>query len=222
MEQNSKERLNSDLLVLIHPRQTVSSERANRDIRKHICGFMLRDNSMNRKNNLDKVEESKNVAYHSNIKASPDEVWSSNKNPVNELDIPSVITKADKPKIAKAHILHRVMKQFEHEDIYQVGDKSLVRVKMSSIFKSVRKLVKNNATKQIVITYTPAIHRVDRVIIPRRGLLGRKRYILIKEDGGPIRSSKGRTKDFNASELISATDATPVSHITMAQALKLN
>ena len=118
------------------------------------------------------MEESKNLAYNSNIKASPDEVWSSNKQPVNEQDIPAVVTKADKPKIAKAHVLHRAMQQiqrFEHEDNYQVGD--MVRVKMSSIFSNVRKLVKNNATKQIVVTYSPDVYRIERVIIPRRGLI---------------------------------------------------
>jgi hypothetical protein len=134
-----------------------------------------------------------------------------------------VVTKADKPKIAKAHVLHRAMQQiqrFEHEDNYQVGD--MVRVKMSSIFSNVRKLVKNNATKQIVVTYSPDVYRVQRVIIPRRGLLERKRYILVKENGVPIRTAKGQTKIFYASELIPATHATPPAHVTMLQALKLN
>ena len=199
------------------------AERANRDIRKLIRAFNLRDNSLNWTNVLDQVEDSKNAAYNSNIKASPNEVWSANKNPVNEREIPAVITKADKPKIAKAHILHRAMQQiqrFQHEDNYQVGDE--VRVKMSSIFSNVRKLVKDNKNKQIVVTYTPAVYRIGRVIVPRRGLLERKRYILVKEHGVPIRSAKGATKDFYASELIRADDATPPAHVSMPDALKLN
>jgi transposase InsO family protein len=198
-------------------------ERANRDIEKLIRAYMVRDNTQNWTKVLHEIEDSKNHTYNKNIKSAPDEVWSANKNPVDETNIPEVITKADKPAVAKAHVLHRVMKQiekFQHEDNYQVGD--MVRLKMSSIFSNVRKLVKDKNTKQIVVAYSPKIYRVSRVIVPRRGLLERKRYVLTKEHGEPIRSAgSNKAKNFYANEMIRAHDA-PVADITMEQALKLN
>jgi hypothetical protein len=132
------------------------------------------------------------------------------------------MTTGNKPAIAKQHALTRDMKQiqrFEHEDNYQVGE--YVRLKMSSIFNNVRKLIKDNMTKQIVVTYSPVVYQIKTVIVPRRGLLERKRYVLEKANGDVVRSAKGKQKDFYASELERADSQTP-SHITMEQALKLN
>lgn len=58
-------------------------------------------------------------------------------------------------------------------------------------------------------------------IIPRRGLLERRRYILARPDGVPIKTPKGQVRDFYASELIAAKDAKQ-AHISMERALKLN
>jgi transposase InsO family protein len=197
-------------------------ERANRDIRKLIRAFMLREKKLNWTDVLKDVQISKNKNYNSSIKTSPDEAWVANKNPIDERDIPDIITRANKPAIAKSSILKRAVAQiqrYEHEDNYAVGDR--VRLKMSAIFQNVRKLIKENKTKQIVVTYSPDIYTVSRVIVPRRGLLERKRYILIKNNGDAVKSAKGKQKDFYASDLQHADNATP-SHISVLQALKLN
>ena len=136
--------------------------------------------------------------------------------------MPEFLTIHNKPIVAQNHALTRAIKQiqrFENEDNYQVGQ--MVRLKMSSIFNNVRKLVKDNMTKQIVVTYSPVLYKIQKLITPRNGLLERKRYVLEKENGDVVTSAKGKQKDFYASELEHADNATP-SHITMEQALKLN
>ena len=198
------------------------AERTNKDIRKLIRAYMLRDNTKNWTNILHDVEQSKNSTFNSSIKATADDVWSPNKEPVNPRNLPPTMTTDNKPAIAKQHALTRAMKQiqrFEHEDNYQVG--KYVRLKMSSIFNNVRKLIKDNMTKQIVVTYSPVVYQIKTVIVPRRGLLERKRYVLERANGDVVRSAKGKQKDFYASELERADSQTP-SHITMEQALKLN
>ena len=204
------------------PQANGIAERTNREVRKFIRAYMLKNNNLNWTKVLGDVERDKNQAYNTSIKAAPEEVWVANKDPVNEHEIPEVATKADKGKIAKAHVLRRVMAQiqkFRHEDDYAVGDR--VRVKMSSIFSNVRALIKSKDTKQIVVTYSPRVYTIARVIIPRRGLLERRRYILARPDGVPIKTPKGQVRDFYASELIAAKDAKQ-AHISMERALKLN
>ena len=126
------------------------AERTNKDIRKLIRAYMVRENTKNWTDVLQDVENSKNSTFNSSIKASADEVWSPDKTPVNPHNLPPMMTIGNKPAIAKQHALMRAMKQiqrFEHEDDYNVGD--YVRLRMSSIFQNVRKLIKDNRTKKM-------------------------------------------------------------------------
>jgi hypothetical protein len=65
------------------------------------------------------------------------------------------------------------------------------------------------------------VYQIKKVIVPRNGLLERKRYVLETADGDVVRSAKGKQKDFYASELQHAPDGTQ-GNVTMEQALKLN
>ena len=126
--------------------------------------------------------------------------------------------------VAKANVLRIAKKQiakFQEEDNFQVGDS--VRVKMSSIFSGVRRLVKQNLTEQIVITYSPEVFHVKQVIIPRRRTLARRRYVVENSRGLPIYKPNGGIKHFFASELqLVAEDEDNEPEISMERALKLN
>ena len=111
------------------------------------------------------------------------------------------------------------IQKFQKEDDYQVGDH--VRLKMSSIFSNIRKLIKANETKQIAVTYSPIVYQIVKVITPRNGLLERKRYVLGKPNGDVVRSAKGAQKSFYASEL-QHVEGNNDTHITIDDALKLN
>jgi len=99
-----------------------------------------------------------------------------------------------------------------------VGD--IVRVKMSSIFANVRKALKAKEGKNIVVTYTPELFRVRKVIVPR-GVLERKRYVLENEDE-KILSKNNTAVQFYASELLLWDGGNNDTEITMERALELN
>jgi len=198
------------------------AERTNQDIRKLIRAYMVKNNTKNWTTVLEDVETNKNTTYNSSIKASPNEVWSANKDPVNPHNLPPFLTKDNKKVVAKQHALTRAMYQiqkFEKEDDYKVGD--YVRLKMSSIFSNIRKLIKSNESKQIVVSYSPNVYQITKVITPRNGLLERKRYVLQKPDGNVVRTAKGAQKSFYASELQHAEEHDG-AHLTIQDALKLN
>jgi hypothetical protein len=208
------------------PQSNALAERSIEDIRKIMRAFMTSENDLNWASNLKAIEDNKNHTYNSTIKTTPDEIWSPDKEaPVLNDRLPDTfIDKTNKKLVAKANVLRIAKKQiakFQEEDNFQVGDK--VRVKMSSIFSGVRRLVKQNLTKQIVITYSPEIFRVKQVIIPRRRTLARKRYVVENSRGLPIYKPNGGVKHFFASELqLVADNEENEPEISMERALKLN
>jgi hypothetical protein len=207
------------------PQSNALAERSIQDIRKIMRAFMTTENDLNWASNLKAIEDNKNQTYNSNIKATPNEVWSPNKEaPVLNRDLPNIlIDKTNKKLVAKANILRIAKKQiekFQQDDNFDVGNK--VRIKMSSIFSGVRRIVKQNLTKQLVITYTPETFRVIRVIIPRRRTLARRRYVVENSQGRPIYKPNGGIKQFFASELQLVADDENEPEISMERALKLN
>ena len=122
---------------------------------------MLAENSFKWYDKLDQVEEHRNNAYNNYIKTHPNEIWSSDKNKIE-------IYKGRKPTPkdnARKELVKRAMRtieKYKQNDNYKVGDK--VRIKMSAIFNNVRKLLKQKLTKQIVVSYTPSIFTINKVV----------------------------------------------------------
>jgi N-glycosylase/DNA lyase len=197
-------------------------ERMNKEVRKIMKAFFIRNNNKEWYNILDKIEDNKNNTYNSTVKNAPEEIWTPDKEEIPRV-LPEVFTRNNPKLKAKLSLVRKAIEKinkFKEEDNYQVGN--IVRVKMSSIFTNVRKLVKDNKTKQIVVTYTPELFVVNRVIIPRNKLLERKKYILENGDG-KILTKNGVTQLFYASELLGykGENAADVE-IDMDMALKLN
>jgi hypothetical protein len=92
---------------------------------------------------------------------------------------------------------------------------------MSSLFSGVRRLVKTKATKQIVVSYSPEVFKIEKVVIPRKNMLARRRYYLENSEGMIITTPSGNRKPFYASELLRAGTDTQ-GNMTMAKALRLN
>ena len=192
-------------------------ERMNKEIRKIMRAFFVRNNNKEWYNILDKIAENKNVTFNSSVRNSPNNIW------VAQNEETQTISQNDPRLQAKKSLMKKAMakiKKFKEEDNFQVGQ--LVRIKMSSIFANVRKLVKENNTKQIVVSYTPEIFIVNKVIIPRNKLLERKKYLIENADG-KILSKNGTEQLYYASELLhfNGEDASDVD-IDMDMALKLN
>ena len=124
---------------------------------------------------------------------------------------------------AKISLIKKAMdkiRKFRELDRFRVGD--IVRVKMSSIFSNVRKLVKDDNTAQIVVTYTPELFVVHKVVTPRKRLLERRKYILKNGDGRTLTKNKVDCM-FYGSELLkfNGDNANDID-IDMVTALRLN
>jgi hypothetical protein len=192
-------------------------ERANLEIRKIMRGFMVKNSNLNWTRVLSDIENNKNGTFNQNIKATANEIWSPDK---EKPDLRK--EEDDKKAIAQQEAKRRVNKEMEkfHEvDDFEKGE--FVRVKMSSLFSSVRKLVKTKLTKQIVVSYSPEVFTVEKVVIPRKNQLARRRYYLENSEGMVITTPTGNRKPFYASELMRSGDDT-APKMTMAKALKLN
>ena len=103
---------------------------------------------------LSNIEENKNNSYNSSIKAIPSQIWKPTKE-INEEIAENI-----------KQLTERKMEKFQELDDFQIGD--IVRVKMSSIFSNVRKLVKDGNSKQILFNYSPKLFFISHVIIPRK------------------------------------------------------
>ena len=195
-------------------------ERSNKDIRKIIRSYLIENNNLKWYNLLKKIEENKNNSYHSSVKGIPNNIWVANKDKLTNRNLPETITENPRLK-ARLNIVKKALKEikkFKETDNFEEGD--IVRVKMSSIFANVRKVLKAKEGKNIVITYTPELFRVRKVIVPR-GVLERKRYTLENEDG-KLLTKNNTTVQFYASELLLWDGGNNDTEITMERALELN
>ena len=173
-------------------------ERMNKEVRKIMRAFFVRNNNRVWYNIIDKIADNKNATFNATVNNAPDDIWSPSTDEVTRLNLP----RGDPKLTAKLSLIKKAMakiKKFKEEDNLEVDE--LVRVKMSSIFANVRKLVKENKTKQIVVTYTPDVFYIKKVIIPRKRLLERKKYVLENIDG-KVLTKNGIDHLFYASELL--------------------
>jgi hypothetical protein len=199
------------------PNENAIVERSNKEVRKIIRTLMLAENSFKWYDKLDQVEEHRNNAYNNYIKTHPNEIWSSDKNKIE-------IYKGRKPTPkdnARKELVKRAMRtieKYKQNDNYKVGDK--IRIKMSAIFNNVRKLLKQKLTKQIVVSYTPSIFTINKVV-KKDGLLERNKYLIENENGELVTKANGKKKYFYASDLLLYNNGEK-SDLTMEDALKLN
>ena len=196
-------------------------ERANEDVRKILNAFLLENDNLKWYTLLGKIEDNKNSAYHSSIDAIPNNIWVANKEKLSSRELPEEIVKTNPMLVSKVKILKKAIKQirkFKEKDDYQEGD--IVRVKMSSIFANVRKAIKEKNTKQLVVTYTPELFRIQRVTKPK-GVLERNKYVLENEDGEAL-TKNGAVVHFYASELTRWDGGANDTHVTMDRAIELN
>lgn len=194
-------------------------ERMNKEVRKIMKAFFVRNGNKAWYNILDKIADNKNATFSSSVNNAPDDIWS----PDNTEYTRSSLPRNDPKYQAKKSLMKKAIetiKKFKEEDNFKVGD--LVRIKMSSIFANVRKLVKDKKTKQIVVTYTPDVFYVRKAIVPRNKILERKKYVLENIDS-KILSKNGAEKLFYASELLlfTAEDVSDIQ-VDIEEALKLN
>ena len=202
-------------------------ERKNQEVRKILRDLMLKNNTLKWIDYLDEIEYNLNHTYVDTIKTTPDEIWSSDKEAIREKvkHLPaSSNTKKYKQIMAQDNLndlFKKDIEKFKHQDDFNLDDQ--VRVKMSSIFSNIRKLIKDKHTKQIVVTYTPEVFTVSKIVKSQKSPLERNRYLLTNAKGETLNIGENQAnKYFYGSELLLVPDGDEKPTITMDRALVLN
>jgi hypothetical protein len=195
-------------------------ERANKEIRKIIRAFFVRNNNKIWYTILNKIQDNKNNSFNESVKQMPQNIYDTTNKEVKVKSEVFASTPKQKARIAIIKKTIQQIKKFNQQNRYYLFDK--VRVKMSSIFSNVRRLMKEGNSKQVAVTFTPEMFLVSRVIVPRNNVLERRRYILINADDKPL-SKNGKPQMFYSSELLLVGgDNDNDADISMEEALKLN
>jgi IS30 family transposase len=203
------------------PNDNAIVERSNKEVRKIIRAIMVENINSKWDNILQDVEDNINNSYHSTIKTYPNKIWINNTNKISIRNFPKTLINNNPKLKALDNIIttsEKKIKKYKELDDYEVGD--IVRVKMSSIFTNVRKLLKSKDSKQIVVSYTPEKFIISKVT-NKHGTLERKRYMLENADEFVLKNHKGNNKYFYASELIESNGDEDFN-INMDDALDLN
>ena len=127
-------------------------EGKNRRIREVLRELMIRNNNRNWTNSLEIACENLNTQRNGTTKKTPISIW----RPGHE------IIHKDKEIVQfhKDRIVNEIKKNTAGK--FNVGD--LVRVKMGALFSKIRKLIKSNKKKLIVVNYSPDIYEVSSIL----------------------------------------------------------
>jgi hypothetical protein len=207
-------------------------EGKNKIVRKILREIMIRKNSRNWTNYLQICADLMNTQKNGTTKENPDDIW--NEGHDLEGDKNEAIIRLHKNRIANA------VKNNSTEE-YKVGD--YVRVKMATLYSSVRKVIKSGDKKLLVVNYSPTLYQIKSVL--QKDLKDKKvgdkiisfekeRYTLKNMDGTPVQTEQKlnnpnnvrRDKRFFASDFQlvknSYQDGTFLENFTVEDALKLN
>jgi hypothetical protein len=116
----------------------------------------VRDETLVSHTKLKEVEDTKNTTYHSSIKTTSMTVW----NARDENDVQVVEDKITKRNINR-QTLHNLETRAEKQIAkfvqteFEKGD--ILRVLMTVVFSDMRRLIKAEQTKQIVVWYVPRL-----------------------------------------------------------------
>jgi len=195
-------------------------ENFNGQLRKMLREVMIRTNSQNWVNNLQVCCDNKNSQRNSTIKARPLDVWKPNYNiaPVN---------------VTARRIRANAKRQVDKNKTKELQVGQIVRVKMNALFSSVRKMIKDNVKKYIVVKYSPTVYRIAKILEPDHAGYEKFRYTLETIDGQVVQTqlknnnpnAVRRAKRFFASDFLPVDEDTEdqVAHdFKMEDAHKLN
>jgi len=206
-----------------NPQSNGITERANQEVRKVMRALMVRNEDLIWYNKLTEIEENKNNSFSGTIKGTPNEVWVPGKTKLPDRQLPDAVLEGNPRLKARKAVLESAkskIKQFRSHE-YHVGD--LVRVRMTALFANMRQKVKAGDTKNIVVTYSPQIFRVQSVVRPHNELLERQRYVLENEEGMKLFNPGEGIKQFYAIDLLAAeNDSNYDLSMSMDDALRLN
>jgi hypothetical protein len=192
---------------------------------------MIRTNSRNWTRNLQNAANLLNSQVNGTTKRTPDSVWKPGHELQGEQD-------QDVIRLHERRIINAVKNNDTTE--YKIGD--FVRVKMGTLYSSVRKLIKSGDKKNIVVNYSPTVYKItnilrkdkpDRIVGNNTISFEKLRYTLSNLDGTPLATQQKRnnpnvvrkSKRFFASDMQlvnNPEEETYLKDFSVEDAIKLN
>jgi transposase InsO family protein len=187
------------------PTQNAIVERSNREVRKILNNVLFQRNTKVYYDVIKEIQDAKNNSYNGKIKAIPIQLWTPDKIQVTKRIMPESITNSlNDKRLSTAYEMNKVsnarMEQYKKSDNYKKDD--YVLLKMSTIFSSVRKMIKAGESKKLPIQYAPILFQIHQVITSRKKIT-RNRYILKNVETNQMLSKyDGKFKHVTANDII--------------------
>ena len=197
------------------PQTNGQVEQSNKNIRKVLSSFFIRNGNTTWITHLDELRDNINSNRHGTTGITPNELFATNNDGV-------------KLK-GRMRINKRAVKILSKEPDFQIGD--LVRIKNSALYSVIREKIKNGGKKNIVVTFSPEIFRIYQVVRIRRRNQGyeNKKYLVKRLDGSLLVAENLRNpnaepneKQLFGNEMIKAYEEEANPIITTKQASKFN
>jgi hypothetical protein len=206
-------------------------EGTNKKVRNVLREIMIRTNSRNWTTHLQTTANLLNTQSNGTTKRTPNSIWKEGHKLQGEQDRATI-------RRHEQRIINAVKNNPTTE--YRVGD--FVRVKMGTLFSSVRKLLKSGDRKNVVVNYSPTVYKITNIIAkdkPDRRVgnntieYEKSRYKLSNLDGTILQTqlkknnpnAVRKSKRFFASDMQLVNDPeeeTYLKDFTIQDALKLN
>jgi hypothetical protein len=134
------------------PQSNSIVKRKNQEVRKRICAFMTKNQSLHWTPHLRDIERALNATFNSTTGTLADRLWSVEKQAIND------------PEKLKSQIRqqNRAVRLIDKFNALQFKTGDYVRMLMSSIFLNIRKKVKQNDKKYQAVKWTPDIQNKRR------------------------------------------------------------
>ena len=205
-------------------------EGKNRRIREVLRELMIRNNNRNWTNSLQLACDNLNSQRNGTTKQKPSSIWRQGH---DRIDRDKGVVDLHKKRIIK-----EIKKSTAHK--FEVGD--LVRVKMGALFSKIRKLIKSDNKKLIVVNYSSDVYTISTILNKdlkdtrdhlRRSVQYENLRYTLKLNGVEVQTERKmnnpdrerKSKRFFASDLIKVdkeTKNTFLEDFSMKDAMKLN
>jgi hypothetical protein len=128
-------------------------EGTNKKVRNVLREIMIRTNSRNWTQHLQTTANLLNSQMNSTTKRTPDSIWKEGHELQGEQDRATI-------RRHEQRIINAVKNNPTTE--YKIGD--FVRVKMGTLYSSVRKLLKSGDRKNVVVNYSPTVYKITNIL----------------------------------------------------------
>jgi hypothetical protein len=206
-------------------------EGRNKLVRNILREIMIRTNSRNWTRHLQTTANLLNTQTNGTTKRTPNSIWKEGHELQGEQD----------QDIIRRHE-RRIINAVKNNQTVEFKINDFVRVKMGTLYSSVRKLLKSGDRKNVVVNYSPTVYKITNILAkdkPDRRVgnttieYEKSRYTLSNLDGSPLATQQKmnnpnavrKSKRFFASDMQLVNDPkeeTYLKDFSVEDAIKLN